>query len=221
MKAINRTLWIWPFAIVAMLITNTSAQAFYDPSGQRWLNRDPIAEKGGRNLFQFVVNNPVKRSDAKGLSIVGPPPGTPPVIQPPVIQPPVILPPGAPPPVIRPPVIQPPVLRPPIIQPPVIRPPLSPKPPVKPGGGWLRWLGKCAEVLVPAACIECAATIVSYEVRCLDWADMGYDDMDACVCDFMSEMPKFQRWSCAICLESQYLWEWYFNCDDKQSKNEH
>ncbi len=35
------------------------AQAFYHPSTGRWLSRDPIEEKGGRNLMTFVTNNPV------------------------------------------------------------------------------------------------------------------------------------------------------------------
>jgi len=30
---------------------------YYDPSTGRWLSRDPIGEKGGRNLFAFVENN--------------------------------------------------------------------------------------------------------------------------------------------------------------------
>jgi RHS repeat-associated protein len=65
---------------------------FYDPSLQRWLNRDPLEERGfsialrhkafkkprlyrrtaelsqGPNLYSFVGNNPVVRSDALGLS---------------------------------------------------------------------------------------------------------------------------------------------------------
>src|SRR5207249_4037170 len=32
-----------------------------------WLNRDPIEERGGRNLYAFVVNDPVDRFDAFGL----------------------------------------------------------------------------------------------------------------------------------------------------------
>ncbi len=31
---------------------------FYDPNNQRWLNRDPIEERGGYNLYAFVDNNP-------------------------------------------------------------------------------------------------------------------------------------------------------------------
>ena len=32
-----------------------------------WLNRDPLGERGGRNLYGFVNNSPVNRFDALGL----------------------------------------------------------------------------------------------------------------------------------------------------------
>jgi RHS repeat-associated protein len=40
---------------------------FYDPNLQRWLNRDPIQEWGGLNLFGFVGNNPLNIADWLGL----------------------------------------------------------------------------------------------------------------------------------------------------------
>jgi RHS repeat-associated protein len=40
---------------------------FYDPNLQRWLNHDPIGERGGINLFGFVGNNPVNYVDLFGL----------------------------------------------------------------------------------------------------------------------------------------------------------
>jgi RHS repeat-associated protein len=40
---------------------------FYDPLNQRWLNRDPLGEGGGINLYGFVENNPVSNLDAYGL----------------------------------------------------------------------------------------------------------------------------------------------------------
>jgi hypothetical protein len=57
------------------------ASAFYDPGLQRWINRDPLGEKGfeafrtskrqvspeGRNLSAFVLNAPVSRWDPTGL----------------------------------------------------------------------------------------------------------------------------------------------------------
>jgi RHS repeat-associated protein len=40
---------------------------FYDPAFQRWLTRDPVYEAGGWNLYQFVNNDPVNRTDRMGL----------------------------------------------------------------------------------------------------------------------------------------------------------
>ena len=36
---------------------------YYDPETGRWLNRDPIEERGGVNLYGFVGNDPVGRID--------------------------------------------------------------------------------------------------------------------------------------------------------------
>jgi RHS repeat-associated protein len=40
---------------------------FYEPSLQRWLNRDPIEEQGGINLYDFAQNNPIGIVDLLGL----------------------------------------------------------------------------------------------------------------------------------------------------------
>lgn len=40
---------------------------FYDPNLQRWINRDPISEQGGNNLYQFVGNEPISGADELGL----------------------------------------------------------------------------------------------------------------------------------------------------------
>lgn len=40
---------------------------YYDPSLGRFLNRDPLGEAGGTNLYAFVGNNPVNRWDYLGL----------------------------------------------------------------------------------------------------------------------------------------------------------
>jgi RHS repeat-associated protein len=40
---------------------------YYEPNLQRWLNRDPIEEAGGKNLFAFVNGNPISLIDPLGL----------------------------------------------------------------------------------------------------------------------------------------------------------
>jgi len=40
---------------------------FYDPNLQRWINRDPIGEEGGINLYGSVGNDPLNGVDALGL----------------------------------------------------------------------------------------------------------------------------------------------------------
>jgi len=39
---------------------------FYDPILQRWINRDPIQESGGLNLYGFVANDPIDTIDILG-----------------------------------------------------------------------------------------------------------------------------------------------------------
>jgi RHS repeat-associated protein len=41
---------------------------YYDPNAGRWLNRDPVWELGGLNLYGYVRNNPIKGSDRLGLA---------------------------------------------------------------------------------------------------------------------------------------------------------
>ncbi len=40
---------------------------YYFPELGRWLNRDPIGEQGGLNLYGFVLNDPVLGFDALGF----------------------------------------------------------------------------------------------------------------------------------------------------------
>ncbi len=46
---------------------------YYSPSMGRFINRDPIEEQGGLNLYGFVGNNAVNRVDILGLSASGGP----------------------------------------------------------------------------------------------------------------------------------------------------
>jgi hypothetical protein len=41
----------------------------YSPDYGRWLNRDPIGEEGGLNLYGFVGNGPVEMNDVLGLLV--------------------------------------------------------------------------------------------------------------------------------------------------------
>jgi RHS repeat-associated protein len=45
---------------------------FYSSGLGRWLNRDPIEERGGMNLYGYVNNQPVNSIDPLGLCICGP-----------------------------------------------------------------------------------------------------------------------------------------------------
>ena len=63
----NRVILFTLALLVVTLVQN--AQAFYNPSTGRWLNRDPIAERGGRNLYGAVRNDAVNHSDNLGKCV--------------------------------------------------------------------------------------------------------------------------------------------------------
>ena len=46
-----------------------NGSAFYDPGTQRWLNRDPIQEDGGMNLYELTKNDPINYVDIWGCDI--------------------------------------------------------------------------------------------------------------------------------------------------------
>ena len=50
------------------LILATTASAFHDPHIGRWINRDPIGENGGENVYAFVVNQTLTSVDYLGLA---------------------------------------------------------------------------------------------------------------------------------------------------------
>jgi len=54
-------------ALAILLTASYSASAFYDPSTGRWVSRDPIGERGGVNLYEFVNNNSLSWFDSFGL----------------------------------------------------------------------------------------------------------------------------------------------------------
>jgi RHS repeat-associated protein len=45
---------------------------FYDPNLQRWINRDPIMEAGGLNLYGFAANAPIMNIDLYGDNFLPP-----------------------------------------------------------------------------------------------------------------------------------------------------
>ena len=45
---------------------NDHRNRLYSPEMHRWINRDPIQEYGGINLYGFVENNPISKSDPSG-----------------------------------------------------------------------------------------------------------------------------------------------------------
>jgi uncharacterized protein RhaS with RHS repeats len=51
-----------------LLVGLHEANAWYSPSQQRWINRDPIEEKGGINLYAFVGNHSISSIDVFGLN---------------------------------------------------------------------------------------------------------------------------------------------------------
>ena len=53
-------------------MSNYYGLRFYSPDTGRWLNRDPIAEKGGLNLYGFVGNGPVNGADHLGMRSLRP-----------------------------------------------------------------------------------------------------------------------------------------------------
>jgi hypothetical protein len=66
MRERNIICWLW-LGLLICLLDAAPAHAFYNPQQGRWLNRDPIAERGGKNLYNFVGNVPINYIDKLGL----------------------------------------------------------------------------------------------------------------------------------------------------------
>jgi hypothetical protein len=56
-------------SLIAWLMLPQTAHCLYNPSTGRWLSRDPIGEKGGLNIYVFVGNRSVLRTDFLGLLV--------------------------------------------------------------------------------------------------------------------------------------------------------
>ncbi len=66
----QKTILFHALTLLNLLICG-HALAVYDPAQGRWINRDPIGEDGGTNLYEFVGNKPVNATDGLGLSSLG------------------------------------------------------------------------------------------------------------------------------------------------------
>ncbi len=58
-----------PFLALAASLQITLG--YYDPAAQRWINRDPIGERGGNNLYAFLRNASMASIDAFGTEVSG------------------------------------------------------------------------------------------------------------------------------------------------------
>ena len=70
--SIKRLLLLLVFAVQFSFLY--SASGFYDPNIGRWVNRDPIGERGGIDLYRFVGNDPTDYVDEFGLRYGNPVP---------------------------------------------------------------------------------------------------------------------------------------------------
>ena len=65
--------WLEPRQVASPAATKSASgvryygHRYYSPSLGRFINRDPIEEQGGINLYSFVGNNPVNRWDLLGM----------------------------------------------------------------------------------------------------------------------------------------------------------
>lgn len=58
-------------ALLLLLASARPTWAFYDSAVQRWINRDPIGEADGPNVYAFVGNHPTGEVDSSGLFAAG------------------------------------------------------------------------------------------------------------------------------------------------------
>ena len=65
-QALNTCRMNCPAAMTTASGVTVYGYRYYDPETGRWLSRDPIEERGGLNLYEFVGNAPVNDSDYLG-----------------------------------------------------------------------------------------------------------------------------------------------------------
>lgn len=51
----------------ALLLAVHAAPAFHNPQTDRWLNRDPVEERSGNNLYRLLDNKSLRRVEVLGL----------------------------------------------------------------------------------------------------------------------------------------------------------
>lgn len=56
---------------ITIAVCASNSFAYYQAQQGRWLNRDPIDEDGGKNLYAYTENNPIIYIDPLGLELKG------------------------------------------------------------------------------------------------------------------------------------------------------
>jgi uncharacterized protein RhaS with RHS repeats len=70
MNSVRKILTPALLCLPLILISHQNACGYYDPGAQRWINRDPIGERGGANLYEVLHNNPISTLDPLGRSVL-------------------------------------------------------------------------------------------------------------------------------------------------------
>ena len=70
---LKRAMQISKLTLLVVLLASSAsfASAFYDAGMGRWINRDPVYEHGGVNLYAFVANSTPNATDLHGLALTG------------------------------------------------------------------------------------------------------------------------------------------------------